>query len=273
LKKFRIATLALLSTIIFANGCGCSTVGPGNLGVVTDWGEIKPDVKNEGLHFHKPWGIHIHNVPTRVQKMEVTASASSKDLQVVTTKLALNFKLDPKHVVQIFKEIGNLDSVSSNIIDPAIQESMKKSTAQFTAAELVTQRANAKKAITEDIKTTLAKSHILVTEVSVTDFKFDEQYQKAVEAKQIAEQRAQQATNDLARIKVEAEQAEARAAGKAKAMLVEAKAEAEAQELLRKTITKEIVYLRAIEKWDGHQPQIVGEGGALVNLAGFSPGK
>ena len=49
-------------------------------------------------------------------------------------------------------------------------------------------------------------------ELSITDFQFDAQYQQAVESKQVAEQRALTATNDLARIKVEAQQAEAKAA-------------------------------------------------------------
>ena len=65
---------------------------------------------------------------------------------------------------------------------------------------------------------------------------------------------------------MEAQQAEAKARGTANAMLARAEAEAKAQELLRKTISPEIVYLRAVEKWDGKQPTIVGEGGAILDL-------
>ena len=49
-------------------------------------------------------------------------------------------------------------------------------------------------------------------------------------------------------------------------MLARAEAEAKAQELLRRTITPDIVYLRAVEKWDGTQPTVVGEGGAILDL-------
>jgi len=49
-------------------------------------------------------------------------------------------------------------------------------------------------------------------------------------------------------------------------MLARAEAEAKAQELLRETISAEIVYLRAVEKWDGRQPSVVGDGGAILDL-------
>jgi prohibitin 2 len=255
-----------VATLAFALS-GCSQVDAGNLGVVTKWGQIQDTALQEGIHFRTPVKTQIINISTRVHKMEASATASSKDLQVVTTKIALNYRLDASRVVEIFRNIGTRVVVESTIIDPALQESLKKATAQYTAEELITKRQQVKETLAESIKATLAKSDVLVTELSITDFQFDPQYQQAVEAKQVAEQRALTARNDLARIKVEAEQAEAHALGQARAMLARAEAEAKAQELLRKTISPEIVYLRAVEKWDGTQPIVVGEGGAILDLA------
>jgi regulator of protease activity HflC (stomatin/prohibitin superfamily) len=245
---------------------GCTQVDAGNLGVVTKWGEIQDEALQEGIHFRLPVKTRIINISTRVHKMEASATASSKDLQVVSTKIALNYRLDAARVVEIFRNIGTRLSVENTIVDPALQESLKKATAQYTAEELITKRQEVKETLAESIRATLAKSDVLVTELSITDFQFDAQYQQAVEAKQVAEQRALTARNDLARIKVEAEQAEAKARGQANAMLARAEAEAKAQELLRKTISPEIVYLRAVEKWDGTQPMVVGEGGAILDL-------
>jgi prohibitin 2 len=245
---------------------GCTQVDAGNLGVVTKWGEIQDLALQEGIHFRTPVKTQIINISTRVHKMEASATASSKDLQVVSTKIALNYRLDASRIVEIFRNIGTRVAVENTIIDPALQESLKKATAQYTAEELITKRQEVKETLAESIRLTLAKSDILVTELSITDFQFDAQYQQAVEAKQVAEQRALTAKNDLARIRVEAEQAEAKARGTANAMLATAEAEAKAQELLRKTISPEIVYLRAVEKWDGRQPTVVGEGGAILDL-------
>jgi len=245
---------------------GCTQVDAGNLGVVTKWGEIQDVALQEGIHFRTPVKTQIINISTRVHKMEASATASSKDLQVVSTKIALNYRLDASQIVEIFRNIGTRVAVENTIVDPALQESLKKATAQYTAEELITKRQEVKETLAESIRLTLAKSDILVTELSITDFQFDAQYQQAVEAKQVAEQRALTAKNDLARIRVEAEQAEAKARGTANAMLATAEAEAKAQELLRKTISPEIVYLRAVEKWDGRQPTVLGEGGAILDL-------
>lgn len=265
--KFKQNVLRIVSAGLLIIGVtGCTQVNAGNLGVVTKWGEIQDVALQEGIHFRTPVKTQIINISTRVHKMEASATASSKDLQVVSTRIALNYRVDAAQIVEVFRNVGTRLVVENTIIDPALQESLKQATAQYTAEELITKRQQVKETLTLSIRATLAKNNLLVTELSITDFQFDAQYQQAVESKQVAEQRALTARNDLARIKVEAEQAEAKALGVAKAMLARAEAEAKAQELLRKTISAEIVYLRAVEKWDGKQPTIVGEGGAILDL-------
>ena len=266
MKIKQICLRMLSAALLMIAVTGCTQVDAGNLGVVMKWGEIQDVALQEGIHFRTPVKTQIINISTRVHKMEASATASSKDLQVVSTKIALNYRVDAARVVEVFRNVGTRLIVENTIIDPALQESLKQATAQYTAEELITKRQQVKETLGDSIKVTLAKSDILVTELSITDFQFAAEYQAAVESKQVAEQRALTATNDLARIKVEAEQAEAKARGTANAMLARAEAEAKAQELLRKTLSPEIVYLRAVEKWDGHQPTIVGEGGAILDL-------
>lgn len=260
------ARRGFLAAILTMGLTGCTQVDAGNLGVITKWGEIQIDPLPEGIYFRTPVKTQIINISARVHKIGANSTASSKDLQVVSTQIALNYRLDPAQIVEVFRDIGTRVVVESTIIDPALQEAVKKATAQYTAEELITKRQEVKEAIAKNITATLEKSNIVVTELSITDFQFAPEYQAAVEAKQVAEQRALTARNDLARIKVEAEQAEAEALGVAKAMLAKAEAEAKAQELLKRTITPDIVFLRAVEKWDGTQPLVVGDGGAILDL-------
>jgi regulator of protease activity HflC (stomatin/prohibitin superfamily) len=265
--KFNRNWLRNLSAGLLLSGvAGCTQVDAGNVGVVTKWGEIQEVALQEGIHFRMPVQTQIINISTRVHRMEASATASSKDLQVVSTRIVLNYRLDATRMVEVFRNVGTRLTVEHTIIDPALQESLKQATAQYTAEELITKRQQVKETLSASITETLGKSDVLVTELSITDFQFAAEYQQAVESKQVAEQRALTAKNDLARIKVEAEQAEAKAQGTANAMLARAEAEAKAQELLRKTISAEIVYLRAVEKWDGKQPAVVGEGGAILDL-------
>ncbi len=267
MQKFKPAgPRGFLAALLVMSLSGCTQVNAGNLGVITKWGEIQPEALPEGIYFRTPIKTQIINISARVHKILASSTASSKDLQVVSTQIALNYRLDAAQIVEIFRNIGTRVVVEGTIIDPALQESVKKATAQYTAEQLITKRQEVKEAIARNITATLEKSNIVVTELSITDFQFAPEYQAAVESKQVAEQRALTARNDLARIKVEAEQAEAKAEGEALAMLARAEAEAKAQELLKRTITPDIVYLRAVEKWDGTQPLVVGEGGAIIDL-------
>lgn len=257
-----LAALLLASSLMTA--CSPHTVEPGTVGVLAQWGEVDTDAKAEGLHWRTWFRDDIVNMPVRVQKMEAKASASSKDLQVVTSIIALNYRINGEQAVAIFQEIGTLDAIEATIIAPALQEAVKASTAKYTAQELITKRAEVKRAIAEYITATLQKSHLDVTELSIVDFKFDQKYQAAVEDKQVAEENAKKAENDLARIEIEARQRIAEAEGQAQAALAKARAEAEAQTMLRETLTDEILQLRALEKWDGKMPVVTGDSGAAA---------
>ena len=267
MKSLRSLLVPLLFSTLALATAGCTTVNPGEVSVKVVWGKAQPAALEQGFYFLPP-GHSIIRVSTQVKKTKASASASSKDLQVVTTKIALNYRIDKLKAVDIYSGIGDIPVIEGTIIQPALQEAVKASTAKYTAQELITKREDVKLMITEKITSTLSKSNLVVTELSVTDFQFTTEYQNAVEAKQIEDEMAKKAENKLRRIEIEARQVDAKADGEAKALLRMAKAEAEAQELLRKTITPEIVQLRAIEKWDGKLSTVSGgsAGGTFLNV-------
>ncbi|MDF1662178.1 MAG: prohibitin family protein [Planctomycetota bacterium] len=235
-------------------------VEPGFVGVVTHFGAVQDEMLPEGLHMVMPFRTKVMSLNTRIQKIEAGASASSKDLQIVTSKVALNFQLDPSKANIIFQNLGK--EYQETIIAPTIQESVKSATAQYTAEQLITKRPEVKSSIYKSIKERLKKNNIIVNEFSIVDFSFSREFNRAIEEKQVAEQAALRAKNDLDRIKIEATQVEAKADGEAKARLAIARAESEAQKLLRETIDEKILMLRSIEKWDGVLPVSMGSDGS-----------
>ena len=261
MRTFCVAGLALLTA-----ACSPHVVTAGTAGVRVDWGAVQAGTMPEGLYW-RPWfKTSIINLDVRVQKKESRATASSRDLQVVTAVIALNYRLDGAQAATIYQKIGDLEQVDVNIIDPVLQEAVKTATARYNAEELITKRPDVKAAITEYVTKVLQASNVQVVDLNIVNFQFDAQYQQAIEAKQVAEQKALAATNDLRRIEVEAKQNEAIAQGKANAALIEARAEAERQELLRKTITPELVQWQAIQRWDGKLPVVSSEGGAFLDV-------
>lgn len=249
-----------------AMGCSPTVVDSGTVGVRTVWGKADATTLGEGLYWRTWVRDGIIMMDTRVQKLEAPSSASSKDLQVVSAVIALNWRIDPTQAPVIYSTIGQVDMVQLNVVGPVLQEAVKVATARFTADELITKRPEVKKAIHEYMTQALAESHIVVSDLNIVDFQFDNKYQQAVEAKQVAEQLALTAENDLRRIEVEAKQAEAQAQGRANAALIEARAEAERQQLMRAQLSPDLVKWEAIRKWDGKLPTVAGESGMLIDL-------
>lgn len=227
-------------------------VNAGQRGIVLQLGAVRPIVLTEGLHFIVPFIQNVIPMEVRVQKSQSDQTAASKDLQIVTTTVAVNFHLDPNQVNKLYQNVGL--SYGERIVDPAIGEAVKAITAQYTAEELISKRSEVSAKIKETLASKLATYYMVLDEINITEFKFSEEFNNAIEQKQIAEQQALKANLDLQRIEIEAKQ-----------KIEQAKAEAESLRLQKQEVTPELVKLReieakikAIEKWDGKLPNVTG---------------
>lgn len=238
---------------------GCITVVPaGHIGVVVTFGEVHQETLPEGPHLVNPFSS-IKEVDVRLITAQLKgSSAGTKDLQQVHTDIVLNYRLDGTKVGHIYKEFGlNLED---RIVLPALNESFKATTAHYSSEELITKRDEVSAKIKEEIALKLAKYNVSVGDISLVNFGFSAEYQKAIEAKVIATQSKLQAEQDLARIEVEAKQAVARAEGKAKAIQIEVAA-------INAQGGQQYVELKRIEKWDGKLPTTqLGNTSAMLNL-------
>jgi len=229
--KYFIIFIVLLMVVAFKPW---TIVDPGYRGVLVRLGDVVPGPLDQGIHAIIPMVDHVVQMEVRINKEESSASAASKDLQTVTTKVAVNFHPDPKSIDKLFAEVGL--SYGSRLIDPAVQEVVKAVSARYTAEELITERPQVKDLIKEQLTTRLATHYILVDDISITDFDFSRSFNDAIEAKQVAEQNVQKAQRDLQRIEVEAKQ-----------KITQATAEAEALRLQKQQISPDLLRLREIE--------------------------
>lgn len=226
---------------------GFVIVGPGERGVVLRLGAVQDRIMTEGLNFKIPLVESVEIADIKIQKEQVEAAASSKDLQEVRTTVALNFHITPDKANRLWQMIGK--HFKERVIDPAIQEAVKAISARYTAEELVTKRQQVKDDITMALKSRLTKDYIEVDELSITNFHFSESFSAAVESKVKAEQEALTAKNKLEQVKYEAEQRVTQAKGEAEAIRIQIDA-------IRAQGGREYVSLKAIEKWNGVLPQV-----------------
>ncbi|MFK7914901.1 MAG: prohibitin family protein [Pseudomonadales bacterium] len=256
-------------------------VDSGRVGVVRTLGAVQPEPLAEGFHFKKPFLDKVEAVDIRLTRAESAASAASKDLQVVSTKVTVQYSLQGPIAPLTFQKIGTRDVVASTLVSPAIMESVKAVTAQYTAEQLVTKRAEVKNAIQDAINLFItatledkgALGAIQIANVAITDFDFSPEFNRAIEEKVKAEQDALKAENDKIRIVTQAEAAAAQRNLAADALAYEietsstARAEAIRREAAALKNNPELIQLRMAEKWDGMLPKVSGEGAIpLLNL-------
>jgi prohibitin 1 len=217
-------------------------INPGQAGVLSILGKAQDGALLEGLHFRPPLVSSVDIYDLTVQKFEVPAQSSTKDLQDLTASFAINFRLDPTQIVDVRRTQGTLENIVTKIIAPQTQESFKIAAAKRTVEEAITQRVELKQDFDDALNSRLEKYGIIVLDTSVVDLNFSPEFAKAVEEKQIAEQRAQRAVY-IAR---EAEQ-------EAQADVNRAKGKAEAQRLLAETLKDQggelVLQKEAIEAW------------------------
>lgn len=236
-------------------------INPGEAGVISILGKAQDGALLEGIHLKPPFISQVNIYDVTVQKFEVPAQSSTRDLQDLSARFAINFRLDPQRVVEIRRTQGTLANIVSKIIAPQTQESFKVAAARRTAEESITQRTELKNDFDTALSTRLEKYGIIVLDTSVVDLNFSTEFAKAVEDKQIAEQQAQRAV-------YVAQQAEQ----EAQAEVNRAKGRAEAQRLLAETLKAQggelVLQKEAIEAWR--------EGGAqmpdVLVMGGDSPG-
>lgn len=236
-----LVLLAIASTFLVI-------IPPGHQGILLTLGKMQKPLLGEGLHLILPVVNTVEILNTRVQKREIEAEASSKDLQDVFTDVALNWHLVPESIDQVFAKVGNQEQVVNHIIDPAIEEVLKAVLAKYTAEEIITKRDQVKGEVDTVLINRLGNYYIAIDDLSLVHIHFSKGFREAVEAKQIAEQEAKQA-----------EFIAQKAVKQAEAMVNLAKGEAEAQRLIKATLTPEILQKRAIEKWNGNLPLMVGD--------------
>lgn len=228
------------------------SVGTGERGVVTHVGRVTGEIKGEGVYVVIPFYTEVISMNVQVQKEEAEASAASKDLQDVRTKVAVNYNLDPAKVDKLYQETQK--DYKERLVVPAIQEVVKSATAQYTAEELITKRGDVKAVMTARLSEKLTPYGISIRDVNIVDFSFSQSFNAAIEAKVTAEQTALAEKNRLETIKYQAQQNIERAKGEAESIRIQSQALTEQPQFLEKM---------AIEKWDGKLPQTMIPGSAM----------
>lgn len=240
-----IAAIIVLAIIVGA----FTTVKPGHTGVVVTLGKVSNNVLTEGLHLKVPFIQNVVQIDNRIVKLEVETEAFSKDLQTVSTVLAINYRVESDMSYSVYKNIGsNYESV---LVVPAVNEALKAITSKYTAEESVTNRVMIADGLLSELNKKLNNSGLDVTDVNIINFDFSDVFIEAIEEKQVAQQRLLKAETDKQTAITNAE-------ADAETLRIRAEAEAAANRIINESLTNQIIEYNKVEKWDGVLPVATG---------------
>jgi len=260
--------IMIFLTLLF----GCFyTVGAGERVIVLTFKNPSENIQGPGLHMKIPLIQSIVRMNIRTQTIAFdnqmgtgddseysSLFAASSDLQDTQIATIVNFHIEEKDVLQIYKQYGDMHSYQLNILEPIIRDTVKTVSATYTAEDLVKKRALYNDDVAEMLKTRFEQKSALFERVNIVNFQFSEEFSKAIERKVTAEQNALTEKNNLERVKYEAEQRIAQAEGEAKAIQIQTAA-------INSQGGKDYVELKRIEKWDGKLPIVTGSS-SIIDL-------
>ena len=258
-------------------------VDAGYVGVVKRLGAVKPKELSEGFHIITPFIDSVEKFDIRLSKVTSDATASSKDLQIVNTSIAVQYSMTPELMPLTLQKVGTRAVVERTLIDPSILESVKAITALYTAEELITKRDEVKTMIQQKISSFLNESTVeknlagllIIANVAITDFDFSSEFNRAIEEKVRAEQEALKATNEKDRrvTQAEAQAEEKRLIADALAYEIEVESVSRAEAIKREAEAladnPQLIQLRLAEKWDGQLPKFTGETVPFISIDNF----
>ena len=256
-RKVFIGALVALALFILLTSAFYE-VPAGNIGVVTRFGAVNR-VAYSGINVKIPIIEKAIMLSVRTQKDEVQATAMSENLQVVTSLIAVNYHLDGSHAKAVYQNLGV--NYADIIVAPAIQNTFKAVTARFSAEELITKRDEVRMQSEEELAKQLESYFIVVENFNIVNFDFSEEYQNAIETKQVAQQQVETSKQKLAQAEIDAQ-----------TVIAQAQGQADAQKALADTgaLTDEYLQYLFLTKWNGILPQVMTSGSdAMIDVSRF----
>src|SRR3989344_368930 len=192
-RNARLAVLAFIALVLVFSTFG--TVNAGERGVKTRLGAVVGTIE-PGLYFKLPLieKVTVMEVKTRTVNYDQNGnegdssdtsrlSGESKDLQDVWIGVVVNYHVDADKVTAIYSQYKSVENFESNVIEPIIREVVKSTSAQYTAEELVTKRAEFGDKVNLVLSERFISKDAILERFSVTNFEFSQAFTQAIENK------------------------------------------------------------------------------------------
>jgi regulator of protease activity HflC (stomatin/prohibitin superfamily) len=257
-------------------------INPGSVGIVIHklGGGVDQRPLGPGLHFRNPLTTGIEEYPVYMQTLILTRgpaegsqgndeiNVNSREGQPVSLDVSLSFELDPARTPMLYRTFRtDIEAIQHGYVKQAIRQALQEVVGNENIADIL----GPKKAETVSQTQALLSSRLqqygfMVKQFTINEIRAPQSVMEAINAKNVMQQQALTAQNELQKNTFQAQGDSIKARGRAIAILTEAQAQAEANRLLSASMTPTLVQYEMMKKWNGQMPQVSGGATPLIQL-------
>lgn len=258
-------------------------VEPGHVGIVIHraGGGVDDTPLGPGMHMRNPLFTSIEEYPTYMQTIVLARSAegtndeinvNSVEGQPVSVDVSMSFEIDPAKVPSLYKTFRtDIVTIQHGFVKQAIRQSLQESMGtEEIAAMMGPKKAEVVALAQAKLQKRLEQFGLQVMQFTINELRAPQAVMEAISLKNVMQQQALTAQNELQKNQFQAQGDSIKAAGRAKAILAEAEAQAKANELLSRSVTSNLVNYEMAKRWDGKMPTVTGGAMPMFQLPGVN---
>ena len=282
-RKAVLAVGVVVATLFLASS-SVSYISPGHVGIVIHraGGGVDKTPLGPGLHARNPLLTQIVEYPTFMQTLVLTRASTegsanndeinvnSQEGQPLSVDVSMSFELDPMRVPQLYQTFRtDIATIQHGYVKQTIRQALQEVIGGEQIADIIgPKKAEAVGRAQALIAKRLAPYGIDVKQFTLNELRAPETVMSAINTKNVMQQQALTAQNELQKNTFQAQGDSIKAVGRAKAILAEAQAQAQANELLAKSISGSLVQYEMAKKWNGVMPQVSGAAMPMIQMPG-----
>jgi regulator of protease activity HflC (stomatin/prohibitin superfamily) len=281
LKRIIFGVMVLVAAL-FLLPSTFTYINPGNVGIVIHraGGGVDPRPLDPGVHTRVPFATGIEEYPVFLRTIVLARSSNegsgnndeinvnSVEGQPLSLDVSLSFELDPAQTPKLYSTFRtDIDQITHTFVKQAIRQSLQEVVGTEPIADVIgPKKAEATNRVRALIAQRLQPYGFEVKQFTINELRAPQAVMDAINQKNVMQQQALTAQNELQKNTFQAQGDSIKAAGRAKAIMAEAEAQARANQLLAQSITPTLVQYELTKKWNGQMPQVTGGATPLLQL-------
>ena len=232
-------------------------VPTGSVGVEKKWGATTGDSYQPGPHFIRPFAENVVKLSVRPQSYTMSATEGEGEkkgndaVEVLTQNgvevevdITVRYRLNQDQAVKFYQQWRSLSQVEQRLIRPTVRAQLRTRGGAIPTSEIYTASGQEKlrASVTKVLNEELNGEALVLEEVQIRRIHLPDEYQKAVNEKEIRKQEVQKKQYAIEESKKEAERKR-----------IEAEGDADANRIRSQSLTERVLvqnYIEALKRTD-----------------------